>query len=171
MPTPFGAAGRDCGVRDPAAPSCCGYFQGMSVLDSPVGWVNEHIRKYVASDGAEGHEWQPGVFTLLLTTVGRKSGQPRRTALIYQPYGDAYVVVASHGGAAEHPAWYRNLDARNEARVQVQADVFPAKARTATGEERAKLWKLMTEVWPAYDEYATKTDREIPVVVLERVQG
>jgi deazaflavin-dependent oxidoreductase (nitroreductase family) len=143
----------------------------MSVLDSPVGWVNEHIRKYVASDGAEGHEWQPGVFTLLLTTVGRKSGQPRRTALIYQPYGDAYVVVASHGGAAEHPAWYRNLDARNEARVQVQADVFPAKARTATGEERAKLWKLMTEVWPAYDEYATKTDREIPVVVLERVQG
>lgn len=140
----------------------------MSVVNSPVDWVNEHIRKYVESGGAEGHEWQPGVFTLLLTTIGRKSGQPRRTALIYQPYGDAYVVVASYGGAPEHPAWYRNLEARNEAEVQVMSDVFPAKSRTATGEERAKLWKLMTEVWPAYDDYAKKTDREIPVVVLER---
>ena len=142
----------------------------MSVLDSPVGWVNEHIRKYVESGGAEGHEWQPGVFTLLLTTIGRKSGKPRRTALIYQPRGDAYVVVASYGGAPEHPAWYRNLEARNEADVQVKADVFRATARTATGEERAELWKLMTEVWPAYDDYAKKTDREIPVVVLERFQ-
>ncbi|PSL54088.1 deazaflavin-dependent oxidoreductase (nitroreductase family) [Saccharothrix carnea] len=141
----------------------------MSVQDSPVAWVNEHIGKYVASGGEEGHEWQPGVFTLLLTTIGRKSGQPRRTALIYQPYGDAYVVVASYGGAPEHPAWYRNLAARNEAEVQVKSDVFPARARTATGEERAGLWQLMTEVWPAYDDYAEKTDREIPVVVLERV--
>ncbi|WP_367132715.1 nitroreductase family deazaflavin-dependent oxidoreductase [Saccharothrix sp. HUAS TT1] len=143
----------------------------MAAVDSPVDWVNEHIRKYVESGGAEGHEWQPGVFTLLLTTVGRKSGQPRRTALIYQPYGDAHVVVASYGGAPEHPAWYRNLSEHNSAEVQVRADVFTAKARTAVGEERARLWKLMTEVWPAYDDYAKKTDREIPVVVLERVQG
>ncbi|MFI9010486.1 nitroreductase family deazaflavin-dependent oxidoreductase [Actinosynnema sp. NPDC053489] len=140
----------------------------MSVQDSPVEWVNEHIRKYVETGGEQGHEWQPGVFTLLLTTVGRKSGKPRRTALIYQPHGDAYVVVASYGGAPEHPAWYRNLLERNEAEVQVKSDVFRARARTATGEERAELWKLMTEVWPAYDEYARKTDREIPVVVLER---
>ncbi|MEU4745775.1 nitroreductase family deazaflavin-dependent oxidoreductase [Actinosynnema sp. NPDC023658] len=143
----------------------------MSVLDSPVDWVNEHIRKYVESNGAEGHEWRPGVFTLLLTTTGRKSGKPRRTALIYQPYGDAYVVVASYGGAPEHPAWYRNLAARNEAEVQVGPDVFTAKARTATGDERAKLWELMNEVWPDYEGYAKKTDREIPVVVLERVQA
>ncbi|WP_158842570.1 nitroreductase family deazaflavin-dependent oxidoreductase [Saccharothrix deserti] len=141
----------------------------MSVVDSPVGWVKQHIRKYIESDGAEGHEWQPGVFTLLLTTIGRKSGQPRRTALIYQPYGDAYVVIASNGGAVEHPAWYLNLAAENRAEVQVGSDVFNAKARTASGDERAELWKLMTEVWPDYDSYATKTDREIPVVVLERV--
>ncbi|TQM81349.1 deazaflavin-dependent oxidoreductase (nitroreductase family) [Saccharothrix saharensis] len=141
----------------------------MAVVNSPVDWVNEHIRKYVETGGAEGHEWQPGVFTLLLTTTGRKSGKPRRTALIYQPHGDAYVVVASYGGAPEHPAWYRNLEARNEAEVQVRSDVFRARARTATGAERAELWKLMTEVWPAYDDYAGKTDREIPVVVLERV--
>ncbi|MFE2752659.1 nitroreductase family deazaflavin-dependent oxidoreductase [Actinosynnema sp. NPDC059335] len=141
----------------------------MSVVDSPVDWVKEHIRKYVATGGAEGHEWQPGVFTLLLTTIGRKSGQPRRTALIYQPYGDAYVVVASYGGAPKHPSWYRNLAERNEAEVQVGPDVFRARARTATGEERDRLWKLMTEAWPAYDQYAKKTDREIPVVVLERV--
>ncbi|MFD1149702.1 nitroreductase family deazaflavin-dependent oxidoreductase [Saccharothrix hoggarensis] len=140
----------------------------MSVVDSPVGWVQEHIRKYVESGGREGHEWRPGVFTLLLTTTGRKSGRPRRTALIYQPRGDAYVVVASHGGAPEHPAWYRNLAVNNTAEVQVGADVFTAKARTATGDERAELWELMTRVWPAYDDYATKTDREIPVVVLER---
>lgn len=143
----------------------------MSVVDSPVDWVKEHIRKYVATGGAEGHEWQPGVFTLLLTTIGRKSGQPRRTALIYQPYGDAYVVVASYGGAPEHPSWYRNLAERNEAEVQVGPDVFRARARTAAGEERDRLWRLMTEVWPAYDQYAKKTDREIPVVVLERVES
>ncbi|ONI90436.1 nitroreductase [Saccharothrix sp. ALI-22-I] len=140
----------------------------MSVVDSPVGWVNEHIQKYIESDGTEGHEWRPGVFTLLLTTTGRKSGQPRRTALIYQPYGDAYVVVASYGGSPEHPAWYRNLAANNSAEVQVDSDVFTAKARTASGDEWAELWRLMVEVWPDYDNYAKKTDREIPVVVLER---
>lgn len=141
----------------------------MAAVDSPVGWVNEHIRKYVESGGAEGHEWRPGVFTLLLTTTGRKSGRPRRTGLIYQPHGDAYVVVASNGGAPGHPAWYHNLLAENRAEVQVGPDVFTAAARTAAGDERSKLWKLMTEVWPDYDEYAKKTDREIPVVVLERV--
>lgn len=140
----------------------------MSVVDSPVGWVNKHIQKYVESGGAQGHEWRPGVFTLLLTTIGRTSGQPRRTALIYQPHGDAYVVVASNGGSVGHPAWYRNLLAENRAEVQVGPDVFTAKARTATGDERARLWELMTEVWPDYDNYAKKTDREIPVVVLER---
>jgi deazaflavin-dependent oxidoreductase (nitroreductase family) len=140
----------------------------MAVVDSPVGWVQEHIKKYVASGGAEGHEWQPGVFTLLLTTTGRKSGQPRRTALIYQPYGDAYVVVASNGGSSGHPAWYRNLQEANRAEVQVGPDVFTAVSRTAAGDERAELWKLMTDVWPDYDEYAKRTDREIPVVVLER---
>ncbi|QFZ16550.1 nitroreductase family deazaflavin-dependent oxidoreductase [Saccharothrix syringae] len=141
----------------------------MSVVDSPVDWVNEHIRRYVETGGAEGHEWRPGVYTLLLTTKGRKSGQPRRTALIYQPHGDAYVVIASNGGSPDHPAWFKNVQRDDSVEVQVAADVFRARARVATAEERPELWRLMNEVWPAYEEYAAKTDREIPVVVLERV--
>jgi deazaflavin-dependent oxidoreductase (nitroreductase family) len=141
----------------------------MSVVDSPVSWVKEHIQKYVETNGAEGHEWRPGVFTLLLTTKGRKSGQPRRTALIYRQHGDAYVVIASNGGSTDHPAWFKNMQEDNTADVQVAADRFRARSRVATGEERARLWELMTEVWPDYDDYARRTDREIPVVVLERV--
>ncbi|WP_329787937.1 nitroreductase family deazaflavin-dependent oxidoreductase [Lentzea sp. DG1S-22] len=143
----------------------------MAVKDSPTSWVQEHIRKYVETDGAEGHEWRPGVHTLLLTTKGRKSGELRRTALIYQPDGDGYVVVASQGGAPAHPSWYLNLTEDPVVHVQVAADKFQANARTAGPVERDRLWKLMTEVWPDYDEYQAKTDREIPVVVLERVKG
>jgi len=143
----------------------------MSVIDSPRDWVNEHIQRYVETDGAEGHEWRPGVFTLLLTTTGRKSGELRRTALIYQPDGDGYAVVASQGGKPTHPAWYLNLREDPVVHVQVGADKFQARARTAGPEERDRLWELMTEVWPDYDEYQRKTDREIPVVVLERVKG
>jgi deazaflavin-dependent oxidoreductase (nitroreductase family) len=139
------------------------------VVDSPEGWVADHIRRYVETDGAEGHEWRPGVFTLLLTTRGRKSGKLRRTALIYGRDGDAYLVVASQGGAPEHPAWYLNLLADPTVQVQVGADVFTARARTATAEEKPRMWRTMTAAWPAYDEYQTKTDREIPVVVLDRV--
>ncbi|KKJ97112.1 nitroreductase family deazaflavin-dependent oxidoreductase [Micromonospora sp. HK10] len=139
------------------------------VLDSPQGWVADHIRRYVATDGAEGHEWRPGVFTLLLTTRGRRSGKLRRTALIYGRDGDAYLVVASQGGAPRHPAWYLNLLADPLAEVQVGAETFTVRARTATAEEKPRMWRTMTAVWPAYDEYQTKTDREIPVVVLDRV--
>ncbi|MBW4719043.1 nitroreductase family deazaflavin-dependent oxidoreductase [Saccharothrix obliqua] len=136
--------------------------------DSPVDWVNKHIREYVETDGAKGHEWQDGVYTLLLTTTGRKSGQPRRTPLIYRTYGDAFVVVASNGGARDHPAWYKNLLADPRAWVRVVAEDFAVTARTAEGGERAKLWRLMNEVWPDYENYQRKTDREIPVVVLDR---
>ncbi|MEV6860303.1 nitroreductase/quinone reductase family protein [Streptosporangium subroseum] len=82
-----------------------------------------------------------------------------------------YLVVASKGGAAAPPAWYLNLQANPEVKVQVLGDRFTARARTATAEEKPELWKIMTAVWPAYDEYQTKTDREIPVVVLERVSS
>ncbi|MFI7425362.1 nitroreductase family deazaflavin-dependent oxidoreductase [Micromonospora sp. NPDC049836] len=139
------------------------------VLDSPQGWVADHIRRYVATGGAEGHEWRPGVFTLLLTTRGRRSGKLRRTALIYGRDGAAYLVVASQGGAPQHPAWYLNLLADPLAQVQVGAETFAVRARTATPEEKPRMWRTMTAVWPAYDEYQTKTDREIPVVVLDRV--
>lgn len=135
-------------------------------VDSSSGWVADHIRTYVDSDGAEGHIWQ-GVPTLLLTTLGRTSGQPRRTALIYGEDAGSYVVVASQGGAPEHPSWYRNLSESPTVRLQVGARKVDAHARTASALERARLWPLMTGIWPAYDEYQTKTDREIPLVVLE----
>jgi deazaflavin-dependent oxidoreductase (nitroreductase family) len=127
----------------------------------------EHVDRYRATDGEEGHEWQ-GVRTLLLTTTGRKSGEERTTPLIYGEDDGRYVVVASKGGAPDDPAWFKNLRADPGAKVQVAADKFEAQARTATGEERDRLWAQMAEIWPAYADYATKTDRLIPVVVLER---
>jgi deazaflavin-dependent oxidoreductase (nitroreductase family) len=127
----------------------------------------EHVERYRQTDGEEGHEWQ-GTTVLILTTTGRRSGEERSTPLIYGSHGEDYVVVASKGGAPEHPAWYLNLTQTPEVDVQVQGDRFRARARTATAEERPELWSTMTERWPAYDEYQTKTDREIPLVVLER---
>lgn len=142
---------------------------GEQVLDSPQGWVADHIRRYVETDGAEGHEWRPGVFTLLLTTRGRRSGKLRRTALIYGRDGDAYLVVASQGGDPKHPAWYLNVLDEPLVEVQVGAERFTARARTATAEEKPRMWSTMAAIWPAYDDYQAKTDRQIPVVVLERV--
>ena len=127
----------------------------------------EHVRKYKETDGQEGHDWQ-GTQCLLLTTTGRKSGQQRELPLIYGKSGDDYLIVASKGGADEPPAWYLNLEADPVAEVQVWGDRFKAKARVATPEEKAEMWKTMTAEWPAYDEYQERTDREIPVVVLER---
>jgi deazaflavin-dependent oxidoreductase (nitroreductase family) len=141
---------------------------GMTeVHDSPEGWVADHIKSYVESDGEQGHLWR-GVPTLLLTTKGRKSGELRRTALIYGEHDGAYLLVASQGGADKHPAWYLNLDADPEVHVQVGADKFSARARTASAEEKPELWAKMTKIWPPYDEYQAKTQRQIPVVVLER---
>lgn len=127
----------------------------------------EHVKRYQETDGAEGHDWQ-GTITLLLTTKGRRTGEPFTTPLIYQPNGDDHVVVASNGGEPDHPGWYKNLVAHPEVEVQVKGDRFRARARTATADEKPALWKKMAATWPAYDEYQTKTDREIPVVVLER---
>lgn len=139
------------------------------IEDSPIDWVAEHVRRYVATDGEQGHEWQPGVPTLLLTTTGRRTGLSRRTALIYGRGGQDdrdYVVVASKGGAPEHPAWYLNLQADPDASIQVGDVHLRVTARTAQGEERARLWRTMRDIWPDYDVYVTRTDREIPVVVL-----
>jgi deazaflavin-dependent oxidoreductase (nitroreductase family) len=128
----------------------------------------EHVERYRATDGEEGHEWQ-GTQTLLLTTKGRKSGEARTTPLIYAPYGDdAYAIVASKGGSDAPPAWYLNLSEDPEVEVQVKGDRFKARARTASSEEKPGLWKRMVSEWPDYDNYQQKTEREIPVVVLER---
>jgi deazaflavin-dependent oxidoreductase (nitroreductase family) len=126
----------------------------------------EHVDRYLATDGEEGHDWQ-GAHTLILTTTGRRSGQQRQHPLIYGRHGDDYLVVASMGGAPRHPAWYFNLDADPEVDIQVKGDKMHAHARTATPEEKGELWSIMTKEWPAYDSYQEKTDREIPVVVLE----
>ncbi|MFD9948689.1 nitroreductase family deazaflavin-dependent oxidoreductase [Nonomuraea sp. NPDC059023] len=128
----------------------------------------EHVERYQQTGGAEGHDWN-GTTVLLLTTRGRRSGRPYTTPLIYQRYGDAYTVVASNGGAKEHPDWYANLLADPEAEVQVKDRLFKARARTATDEEKPGMWGAMTRVWPDYDNYQQKTDRPIPVVVLEPV--
>jgi len=132
---------------------------------------DEHVQRYLETDGREGHEWRPGVFTLLLSTTGRRSGKRRTTPLIYGESEGDYVVVASKGGAADHPDWYRNLVAHPEVEVQVGADVFAATARTADEDEKDKIWPMMAEIWPDYVHYAEKTDRDIPVVLLEPHAG
>lgn len=129
----------------------------------------EHIARYEETGGAVGHEWN-GATCLILMTTGRISGQPRKCALIYAPDGDDYIVVASKGGAPSHPLWYRNLTANPSVTVQVMDRVFPATSRTAVGEERDRLWTVVNAVWPNYNVYATRTDREIPVVVLTPMQ-
>jgi deazaflavin-dependent oxidoreductase (nitroreductase family) len=127
----------------------------------------EHVQRYRETDGEEGHNWQ-GTSALILTTKGRKSGEERPTPLIYQEHDGDYLIVASKGGADEPPAWYLNLQANPEVDVQVKGDRFKAKARTATDDEKPEMWKKMAATWPAYDEYQEKTERPIPVVVLER---
>lgn len=139
----------------------------IEIVDNPAGWANEHIRRYADSDGENGHAWN-GVWTLLLTTLGRKSGQWRRTPLIYARDGDRFVVVASQGGAPQHPAWYLNLVDHPQVRIQVGADRFIAHAHTASPEEKTRLWPQMTKIWPDYNGYQERTSRDIPVVILER---
>jgi deazaflavin-dependent oxidoreductase (nitroreductase family) len=138
----------------------------MSVADDEL-FGAEHVRAYRESGGERGYEWR-GTTILLLTTRGRRSGAQRTTPLIHRAEGERWVVVASKGGASEHPGWYENLLADPDATIQVRAEEIPVRAHAAAGEERARLWSLMCEVWPAYDDYQARTEREIPVVVLER---
>jgi deazaflavin-dependent oxidoreductase (nitroreductase family) len=128
----------------------------------------EHVRVYRETDGARGYWWR-GARILLLTAKGRTSGEPRTMPLIHRTDGDdRWIVVASKGGWPQHPVWFSNLMAEPDAEVEVLGETVPVHATVAEGEERARLWSLMTEEWPAYDEYAQRTDREIPVVILTR---
>jgi deazaflavin-dependent oxidoreductase (nitroreductase family) len=145
---------------------------GMSdqpeIVESSLPFAREHIERYVATNGEDGHLWN-GVPTLLITTTGAKTGRRIRQALIYgRSEAGGYVVVASKGGAPTHPGWFFNLQANPKVTVQVGAEVFEAVPRVAEGAERAALWTQMNGIWPPYDEYQTKTDRVIPVVVLDR---
>ncbi|MCP5066537.1 MAG: nitroreductase family deazaflavin-dependent oxidoreductase [bacterium] len=138
--------------------------------------IVEHIRLY-REDPEKAHHWDstplggPGVLTtLLLTTRGRKSGEPRSLPLVYQQVNRCFVVVASKKGAPAHPAWYLNLQARPECEIQVGNEHYRVRARDAEGEERERLWSVVTAAYPPYDEYqAAAGKRRIPVVVLDPV--
>jgi len=140
-------------------------------------WMVEHANRYLSSGGADGHMYtinQPDrptmtVASLLLSTTGRKSGTKFIFPLFYGREGDSYFIVASKGGAPKHPGWYRNILADPNVEIQVATRKMRAKARTAKGEERQRLWKKALEFWPPYADYQRKTTREIPVVVLDLV--
>jgi len=139
-------------------------------------WIRNHLARYLATGGADGYLWDASlgggkglVPTLLLTTVGRKSGKVLTLPLIFGQSGRNYVVVASKGGAPAHPAWYLNLQANPEVEVQVKAEKFRARARTASGAERSELWSKMVEIYEPYTQYQTRTGRQIPIVVLEPI--
>ena len=141
------------------------------------GWMQEHATRYISSGGTDGHMYrislpdrpEMAVPSLLLTTTGRKSGEKFIFPLFYGRAGDSHFVVASKGGAPEHPGWYRNILADPIIEIQVGTERMQARARTAAGEERARLWQKALEFWPPYADYQRKTEREIPIVVLDPV--
>ena len=137
------------------------------VIDDDRLFGAEHVRVYRETDGEHGYHWR-GTTILLLTTTGRKSGEERTTPLIHRTDGDRWIVVASKGGAEEHPDWFQNLSGDPNIEIQVKGETIPVRATTVEGDDLARLWRLMTEVWPDYDAYQLKTDRQIPVVALER---
>ena len=136
---------------------------------SEFKYGQEHVQQYRESEGEEGYLWKNGSEILLLVTRGRKTGEERWMPLIFREVDGEYVIVASKGGHPEHPAWFVNMRANpDDVRIQVKAEVFDVDFRVAEGEERERLWDLMVEVWPDYEAYQTRTDRQIPVVVLSR---
>jgi deazaflavin-dependent oxidoreductase (nitroreductase family) len=139
-------------------------------------WITDHIKLY-QQDPEAAHMWDSGVLggpgvlpTLLLTTTGRKSGNPIPLPLIYKEVDGNFIVIASKGGAPSHPAWYLNLCADNNCQIQVASRHFKATMRIASDSERDNLWQQLAEIYPPYIAYQTTAgDRQIPVVVLEPV--
>lgn len=139
-------------------------------------WMEDHMSRYLATNGEDGYfvdfrliggpELTP---TLILTTIGRKSGKPQTLPLIFGESGGNYIIIASKGGAPDHPAWFLNLLAHPEVEIQIKGKRLRARARIASGAERAQLWQMMVGVYPLYNKYQARTSREIPLVVLEPV--
>ena len=136
-------------------------------------WIVDHRELYLA-DPERAHDWdaahagRPGLVpTLLLTTTGRQSGERRSTPLLYQPTGSGFIVVASRGGSDHQPAWYLNLVEEPQCTLQVGRFQYRATARVLTAKEREPYWRWMVGFWPDYANYQAKTDREIPVVILD----
>ncbi|MEX0800024.1 MAG: nitroreductase family deazaflavin-dependent oxidoreductase [Dehalococcoidia bacterium] len=139
-------------------------------------WIKDHVARYLESDGADGHMWDSSIAggkgmipTLLLATTGRKSGAAQTRPLIYSKTEGGYVVIASRGGTPQHPDWYLNLVGNPDVSIKVAADAYEAKARAATGDEREALWAQMAELYPPYNLYQQRTERQIPVVVIEPI--
>jgi F420H(2)-dependent quinone reductase len=128
--------------------------------------VADQVRLFEDTDGAAGNELG-GKPVVILHTIGRKTGKVRKTPLMRVKDGETYLVVASLGGAPKHPVWYLNLLEHPDVRLQDGATVYELRARTASPEEKARLWPIATAAWPDYDQYQASTDRDIPVVVLE----
>lgn len=129
-----------------------------------------HVRAYRETGGERGYIWNNATI-LLLTTTGRKTGEAKTVPLIFVPDGPNFVIIASLGGAPNHPVWYLNLEANPRVMLQVKNRVFEAEARIADSPERERLWAKAVEAWPQYDDYQAKTARQIPVVVLEPMAG
>ena len=131
-----------------------GTLRGMAPIDSSDLYGDEHVRRYRETDGEDGHDWRKGTSTLLLTTTGRRSpASPAIPPLIYGRSGDDYLLVASNGGTDPPPGWYSTSRRSRTSRCRCCGDRFPARARTATAEERPAMWAEMTSHWPAYDDY------------------
>ena len=138
-------------------------------VPSPAQWVRDQVEAYERSGGREANTLRDtGLPIVVVTSRGNKTGAIRKTPLMRVEHDGEYALVASKGGAPAHPVWYYNLVAHPDAKVQVKGDVFDVRARTAEGDERRELWDVMLALWPDYDDYQARTDREIPVVVLER---
>jgi deazaflavin-dependent oxidoreductase (nitroreductase family) len=133
---------------------------------SPWKFAADQVELYERTGGAEGNTLQ-GKPVIILTTKGRKSGKVRKTPLMRVEDGGRYAVIASLGGAPKHPVWYLNLVESSEVTLQDGPRVMELRAREAQGDERERWWKRAAEAWPAYDEYQQKTDRKIPVIVLD----
>ena len=138
------------------------YLRGAS------DWAADQAERYEASNGQEANTLQ-GVPIMLVSTTGRKTGALRRTPLMRVEHEGSYAAIASKGGAPEHPVWYLNILADPTVTVRDGATVRTYRARTAEGDERAAWWDRAVAVWPAYADYQTKTDRQIPVVVLDPI--
>ena len=138
-----------------------------------LDWIDAHRQEYL-EDGEKGHMWDstvvggPGpIPTLLLFSTGRKSGKTSIMPLIYGKVDEGYVIIASKGGAPAHPDWYFNITDDPKVKLKVANQQFEATAETVTDERRAAMWNALAEIWPMYNEYQAKTDRQIPVVLLK----
>lgn len=139
------------------------------IIDSPLEWVAAHIRMYVESGGTQGVRLFDNDI-LLITTCGRRTRKLRRTPLMYGRDGDYYIVVGSFRGMATSPCWYLNLVANPEVVLQVGPEIFAAKARTVTLDEKPELWNMMIGLYPDFAAYQQQTTRDFPVVAIERLE-